>query len=343
MDLGFIKCYSGLDRFSVLSKTEKWLSEYRNLKIKYLKDGSFTKDHSVLLSQITKKELNKLKSIKTKLGLVKFTPTRAQFLNEKKFLKQKLKTEKISYRKLRNIHAVCEEYRLHYKNEDFDSNKLKDLIWWSIATYTYEGTGQEKIASRLNRNRVVINRKLKNNPYIQTRNKFLLLKRIQLNKITNIVERIKSNEFVNNKGLKVIAKYSRNGSRQMFLAKQMPNEYQSKTEINQLITKTNKKTFFYTKRDSNKAHIKNINEDQFRVHEKISVKTFNDVLFAFNDHFNGTKTKYSSVWNKRKNFFYSEENGRKFLLNPTKNLKPIIRTFLNREEMNWKRKEVMVL
>lgn len=333
MELGILRCYAGLDRYAVLFKADRWLAEYRLTKIKYLKAGLFNKDHSIPLSKISEKERKTLKTISNKIGLVNFTNSRVQFLNEKKFLKQKLKSQNISYRKKRNIYSVCEEYHLNFKHEDLTLKNLNDIIWWSIATFTYEGTGQQKIASRLNRNRVVVNRKFKENPYLEIEHKFIILQKLPTTK-NNIVNQIKANPYLKDRGLKLVSFTHTSGKKELHLTKQMPNEYISKETINKIIKRTNKKTFFFTKRESNKSHFKSINGNQKRVHANLAVKIPNDeVLLSTSKPIK----RFSSVWNKRKKFFIKNEHGGRFLVRPTRNLISVIKTF----SIQWGERELM--
>lgn len=332
MELGILRCYAGIDRYAVLFKADKWLAEYRLLKIKLIKNGSFEKDHSILLSEISKKDTRTLKTIQKKLGLVNFTKTRVQFLNEKKVLKKNVKESEISYRKKRDLISACEEYQINFQDNELSLTDLKNLIWWSIATFTYEGTGQKKIGSRLNRNRVLINRKFKENPYLEIEQKFIIIQKFPTNR-NNIVNNIKSNPILKNKGLKLTSFTHLSGKKELHLLKQMPNEYRSSQKINGLITRKNKKTFFFSKRESNKKHFKNINEDQKRVHASLAVKVFNDCVFL-----NSPKIKrYRSSWKIRMKHFIHNEGHSTYLLKPTRNLINVMKAF----SISWTPREVV--
>jgi len=288
MEFGnYLPCYSGIDRFSVLTKTEKWLAEYRHFKIRYLRDGLFNnKDYSVLLSKITDKEKKRLKEIGQRIPLLKFTPTRIQFLNEKKVLTKLLKESKLAYRKRRDCYSVCQRYDLNITDPglDLSARSIKDVIWWSIGYFTYSGTGQEKIASRISRNRVLVNRKLKTNPYLDVINRHIELKKydksfkkgdLAARNNSAILKKLKGNPE-HSKGLIFKKVKKSNGTEYVALIKVLPNYYETNIKIKNQITIDSKKTFRFTKKESNRLHFKNLNERSKRVHANVAFKAFNE-------------------------------------------------------------------
>lgn len=290
MEFGnLLPCYSGIDRFSVLTKSEKWLAEYRHYKIKYLQNGLFlNKDYSIPLSQIPEKEIKRLKEIQKRIPLVGFTSTRVQFFNELKVLKFLLSNTKISYRKRRDIHSVCQKYTINFNSSNFDysASSLKNLIWWSIAQFTFDGTGQEKIASRLYRNRVFINQKIKACPYVQVINRYIEIERFQASSQKNdhasqrnkaTLSALKNNSSELSRGLLLKKCKDHSGKNYVALIKVLPNKYTTSEKLKDSITIDPRKTFHFTKKSSNRLHFKNLNERSKRVHAKVAFKAFNEI------------------------------------------------------------------
>jgi len=311
MEFGnYLPCYSGIDRFSVLTKTDKWLAEYRHYKIKYLRDGLFlNKDYSIPLSKISAKEKKRLIEINKRIPLIKFTPTRAQFLNEKKVLNKILKESELAYRKRRDCYSVCQRYDLNITEAglDLSARSMKDIIWWSIGNFTYSGTGQEKIASRISRNRVLVNRKLKSCPYLNVINRHIELKKYEKSSKKGdlaaqnnsaLLRKLKGNPELS-KGLILKEVKKSNGTKYVALIKVLPNNYQTNETIKDLISIDSKKTFRFTKKDSNRLHFKNLNERSKRVHASIAFK-------AFNEKEDSRKEKGKRSWNRTKKKFLKE-------------------------------------
>ena len=266
-----LNCNSGLDRLSIVLKVEKWLAEYRYFKVKYLQKALFEMDFSIQKSKLPVSELKRLSQISKKLPVITFTSKRVQFKNEEKVLRKALKEFELSYNKKRDCYSVSENYSIPIaglSKEEVAPNYFKNLIWASIALFTVPGTGQYKLSKRLGRQRSFVNRKLKENPFLFIQRRTVELMTRPKGFYNNVAkENIELFSKLKNNGaskgilMKTQSRRLPSGKSEKYISiyKILPNGYKLKSKKADSIIKSNKKTFFNTKRESNNYHFNSLN------------------------------------------------------------------------------------